>query len=163
MCRNYLVKHIVEGKIERGIEVMKRRGGRRKQLPHDLKEMRESWKLKEDALDCTLRRTRFGQGYDDDNAAAAADDDDDDEKDDDDRDNIHTGSDTYLDVCIHRTTVWTCHNYVIVLFFCFVDLILYFNNTSAVFITSTMRSTLAAVLMQYNRNCLCSLLYFVMF
>jgi len=38
-----------------------RRGGRRKQLLDDLKEKRGYWKLKEEALDRTLWRTRFGR------------------------------------------------------------------------------------------------------
>jgi hypothetical protein len=36
-----------------------RRGRRRKQLLDDLKEKRRYWKLKEEALDRTLWRTRF--------------------------------------------------------------------------------------------------------
>ena len=39
------------------------RGRRRKQLLDDLKENRRYWKLKEEALDRTLCRTRFGRGY----------------------------------------------------------------------------------------------------
>ena len=40
------------------------RGGRRcKQLLDDLKEKRIYWKLKEEALERTLWRTRFGRGY----------------------------------------------------------------------------------------------------
>jgi hypothetical protein len=35
----------------------------RKQLQDDLKEKRRYWKLKEEALDCNLWRTRFGRGY----------------------------------------------------------------------------------------------------
>jgi hypothetical protein len=42
---------------------MERRGKRRKQLLVDLKEMRGYWKLKEEALDRTVWRTRFGRGY----------------------------------------------------------------------------------------------------
>jgi hypothetical protein len=37
-----------------------RRGGRRKHLLDDLKETRGYWKFKLEALDHTLRRTRFG-------------------------------------------------------------------------------------------------------
>jgi hypothetical protein len=37
--------------------------GRRKQLLDDLKEKKRYWKLKEEALDHTLWRTRFGRGY----------------------------------------------------------------------------------------------------
>ena len=50
---NRLLKHVSEGKIEGRIEVTGRRGRRRKQLPDDLKEKREYWKLKEEALDRT--------------------------------------------------------------------------------------------------------------
>jgi hypothetical protein len=42
---------------------MGRRGRRHKQLPDDLKAKRGHWKLKEDALDGSLRRTHFGRGY----------------------------------------------------------------------------------------------------
>ena len=38
-------------------------GRRSKQLLDDLKETREYWTLKEEALDSTLWRTRFGRGY----------------------------------------------------------------------------------------------------
>jgi hypothetical protein len=43
--------------------MMERRGRRRKQLVDDLKEKRRYWKLKEEALDRTLWRTRFVRGY----------------------------------------------------------------------------------------------------
>ena len=62
MCRNCLLKYVIGGKIEGRIEVTGRHGGRCKQLLDDLKEKRGSWKLKEEALDRTLRRTRFGRG-----------------------------------------------------------------------------------------------------
>jgi hypothetical protein len=61
--RNCLLKHATEGKLERKIEVARRAGRRRKQLVDDLKENRKYWKLKEEALDRTLWRTRFGGGY----------------------------------------------------------------------------------------------------
>jgi hypothetical protein len=51
LCRNCLLKHVIEGKIEGRIEVMGRRGRRRKQLLDDLKEKRGYWKFKEEALD----------------------------------------------------------------------------------------------------------------
>jgi hypothetical protein len=54
---------VIEGKLEGRIEVMGGRGRRRKQLLDDLKEKRRYWKLKEEALDRTLWRTRFGRGY----------------------------------------------------------------------------------------------------
>jgi hypothetical protein len=61
--RNCLMKHVIEGKLEGWIEMTGRRGRRRKQLLDDLKEKKRYWKLKEEALDRTLRRTRFGRGY----------------------------------------------------------------------------------------------------
>jgi hypothetical protein len=61
--RNCLLKHVIEGKLEGRIEMTGRRGRRRKQLLDDLKEMRRYWKLKEEKLDLTLWRTRFGRGY----------------------------------------------------------------------------------------------------
>jgi hypothetical protein len=63
LCRNCLLKHVIEGKLEGRIEMTGRRGKRRKQLLDDLKEKRGYWKLKEEALDRTLWRTRFGRGY----------------------------------------------------------------------------------------------------
>jgi hypothetical protein len=56
-------KNVVEGKIEGRIEVTARPGRGCKQLLDDLKEKRGYWKLKEEALDRTLWRTRFGRGY----------------------------------------------------------------------------------------------------
>jgi hypothetical protein len=57
--RNCLLKHVIEGKLEGRIELTERRGiRRRKQLQHDLKEIIGYWKLKQEALDRTLRRTR---------------------------------------------------------------------------------------------------------
>jgi len=53
-----LLKHVIEGKIEETI----RREERSKQLLDDIKENRGCSKLKENALDCTLWRTRFGRG-----------------------------------------------------------------------------------------------------
>jgi 5-methylcytosine-specific restriction endonuclease McrBC regulatory subunit McrC len=45
--------------IEGRIEVTERRGRRRMQLPDNFNEKREYLKLKEEALNRTLRRTRF--------------------------------------------------------------------------------------------------------
>jgi hypothetical protein len=59
----YLLKHVIERKIEGRIEGKGRRGRRRKQLLDDFKGMRRYWKLKQDALDIPLWRTRFGRGY----------------------------------------------------------------------------------------------------
>ena len=57
LCRNCLLKHVFEGKVEG------RRGRRRKQLLVYVKEKRGYWELKEEALDCTVWRTRFRRGY----------------------------------------------------------------------------------------------------
>jgi hypothetical protein len=61
--RNCLLKHVIKGKLEVRIEMTRRRGRRHKQLLDDLKEKRRYWKLKEEALNRTLWRTRFGRGY----------------------------------------------------------------------------------------------------
>jgi hypothetical protein len=61
--RNCLPKHVTEGKSEGRTEMTGRRGRRRKQPLDDLKKKRRYWKLKEEALDRTLWRTRFGRGY----------------------------------------------------------------------------------------------------
>ena len=53
--RNCLVKQIIEGKIKGQIEVTRRRGRRRKKLLDD--------QLKEEALDRTMWRNRFGRGF----------------------------------------------------------------------------------------------------
>jgi hypothetical protein len=57
MFRDCLLKHVIEGKTEETI----RRDGRSKQLLDDIKEKSGCWKLKENALDCILWRTRFGR------------------------------------------------------------------------------------------------------
>jgi hypothetical protein len=61
--RNCLLKHVTEGKLEGSTEMTGRRGKRRKQLLDDLKKKKRFWKLKEEALDRTLWRTRFGRDY----------------------------------------------------------------------------------------------------
>jgi hypothetical protein len=53
----------VGGKTERKIEEKGRLRERRKQLLAILKEKRGYWKLKEEALDRTVWRTRFVRGY----------------------------------------------------------------------------------------------------
>jgi hypothetical protein len=63
LCRNGLLKHDIEGKVQEGIEVARRRGRRSKRPLDKLREKTWHWKLKEQALDCTLWRTRFGRGY----------------------------------------------------------------------------------------------------
>jgi hypothetical protein len=54
LCRNSLLKHVIQGNLQGRTEMMGRRGTRPKQLLDDLKENRRYWKLKEEALDHTL-------------------------------------------------------------------------------------------------------------
>jgi hypothetical protein len=61
--RNCFLKRVIEGVLEGKLEMTGRRGRRRKQLQDYLRENRRYCKLKEEALDRTLRRTRFGRGY----------------------------------------------------------------------------------------------------
>ena len=44
LCGNCLLKQVIEGKVERMIEVMVRRGRRHKQLLYDLEEETGYWK-----------------------------------------------------------------------------------------------------------------------
>ena len=60
--RNCLLKQVIEGKIRGAIEVTRRRGRRRKKLLDDLKDRRGYYHLKEEALDRTMWRNRFGKG-----------------------------------------------------------------------------------------------------
>ena len=61
--RNCLIQRIIEGKIKGGIEVTGRRGRRRRKLLDDLKKRRGYSHLKEEALDRTMGRARFGRGF----------------------------------------------------------------------------------------------------
>ena len=64
LCRNCVLKHVIEGKVQGRIEVTGRRGRRRKQLLDDLKgKNREFCKSNEETLGLTLWRCRFGRGY----------------------------------------------------------------------------------------------------
>jgi hypothetical protein len=63
LCRNCLLRQVIEGKIEGGIEVTGRRGRRRRKLLDDLKEKRGYSQLKEEALDRTVWRAGFGRGF----------------------------------------------------------------------------------------------------
>jgi len=56
---NGKLNNIIEGNIEGRIEVTGRRGKRPKQLQIDVKERRGYCKLKKEALDRTVWRTRF--------------------------------------------------------------------------------------------------------
>ena len=61
--RNCLLQQVIEGKIKGQIEVTRRRGRRRKKLLDDLKDRRGYCQLKEEALDRTMWRNRFGRGF----------------------------------------------------------------------------------------------------
>ena len=61
--RNCLLQQVIEGKIKRQIEATRRRGRRRKKLLDDLKERRGYCQLKEEAVDRTVWRNRFGRGF----------------------------------------------------------------------------------------------------
>ena len=61
--RNYLLQRVIEGKIKGRIEVTVRRGRRRRKLLDDLKERRGCCHLKDEALDRTMWRARFGRGF----------------------------------------------------------------------------------------------------
>ena len=61
--RNCLLKQVIEGKIKGEIEVTRRRGRRRRKLLDDLKDRRGYSNLKEEALDRTMWRNRFGGGF----------------------------------------------------------------------------------------------------
>ena len=60
LCRNCLLKQVIEGKIKGEMEVTRRRGRRRRNLLDDLKDRRGYSHLKEEALDRTMWRNRFG-------------------------------------------------------------------------------------------------------
>jgi hypothetical protein len=63
LYRNCLLQRGIEGKIKGGIKVSGRRGRRRRKLLDDLKERRGYSHLKEEALDRTVWRARFGRGF----------------------------------------------------------------------------------------------------
>ena len=59
LCKNCLLKQVIEGKIKGKMEVARRC----KKLLDDLKDRRGYSHLKEEALDRTMWRHRFGGGY----------------------------------------------------------------------------------------------------
>ena len=61
--RNCLIQRVIEGKIQGWIEVTGRRERRRRKLLGYLKERRGYSHLKEEALDRTMWRFRFGTGF----------------------------------------------------------------------------------------------------
>jgi hypothetical protein len=54
LCRNCLLKHVTEGKLDRRIQMTRRQGRRCKQVLDDLKEKSRYWKLIKEALECTM-------------------------------------------------------------------------------------------------------------
>ena len=60
---NCLLQRVTEGKIQEEIEVTGRQGRRHRKLLDDLKERRGYSHLKEEALDRTIWRARFGRGF----------------------------------------------------------------------------------------------------
>jgi hypothetical protein len=61
--KNCLLQRVTEGKIKGEIEVTGRRGRRRRKLLDERKERRGYSHLKEEALDRTMWRARFGRGF----------------------------------------------------------------------------------------------------
>ena len=61
--RNCLLQQVIKGKTKGQIEVTRRRGRMRKKLLADLKDRRGYCQLKEEALDRTMWRNRFGRGF----------------------------------------------------------------------------------------------------
>jgi hypothetical protein len=60
---SYVLRYLIEGRIEGRKEVTGRRGRKSRQLLNDLIETRGCGKLKEEALYRTLWETRFARGY----------------------------------------------------------------------------------------------------
>jgi hypothetical protein len=63
LCRNCLLKQVIEGKIKGEMGVTRRRGRRRKKLLDDLKDRTGYSHLNEEAVDCTMWRNHFGRGF----------------------------------------------------------------------------------------------------
>jgi len=63
LCRNSILKQVIEGKTKREMEVARRRGRRRKKLLDDLNYRRGYSYLKEEVLDRTMWRHHFGGGF----------------------------------------------------------------------------------------------------
>ena len=61
--RNGLLKQVIEGKIKGDIDVTRRQGWRRRKLLDDLKDRRRYYHLKEEVLDRSMWKDRFGRGF----------------------------------------------------------------------------------------------------
>jgi hypothetical protein len=62
--RNFLLKQVIEGKINGEMEVTRRRGGRRRKLLFDLKDKSSYSHLKEEALGHTMWRIALEEALD---------------------------------------------------------------------------------------------------
>ena len=60
---NCFLQQFIEGKRKGQLEVTRRRRRRGEKLLDDLKDRRGYCQLKEEALDCTMWRNRFGRGF----------------------------------------------------------------------------------------------------
>jgi hypothetical protein len=63
LSRNCLLQRVIEENIQGGIKVTGRQGRRLRKLLDDLKERRGYSHLKEEALDRTIWKDRFGKGF----------------------------------------------------------------------------------------------------
>ena len=61
--KNCLLQRVIKGEIKGGMELTGRQGRRRRKLLDDLKKRRGYSHLKEEALDRTMWRARFGRGF----------------------------------------------------------------------------------------------------
>jgi hypothetical protein len=61
--RNCILQRVIEGKIQGWIELTGIQGRRRRKLLDDLKERKGYSHFKEEALDRTMWRARFGRGF----------------------------------------------------------------------------------------------------
>jgi len=61
--RNCLLKQVIEGMIKGEMEVARRRGRRRNKLLDELKDRRGYCHLKDEGIDRTMWRNRFGGGF----------------------------------------------------------------------------------------------------
>jgi len=61
--RNCLIQRVIEGKVKGGIGMAGKRGRRRRNLLDGLEDSRGYCELKEEALDRTVWRNRFGRGF----------------------------------------------------------------------------------------------------
>jgi hypothetical protein len=60
---NAFYSRLLKERLKEGLEATERRGRRRRKLLDDLKERRGYSPMKEEALDRTIWRARFGRGF----------------------------------------------------------------------------------------------------